>query len=152
MSRCSIALVIVFRISTSTAIRLYVIKIRLGWPTDPKMTIRSYPSPGDRSSLATQDTLPRLYLLIPRESTSSRDAPGDLLTRRTLRSLPQRARSRFPWRGRGPHAIMDCSTQSTDRPEWYREGVAPTTRSRTVWSRSMDHLHHNRGHHQSIHP
>jgi hypothetical protein len=46
MSRCSLVLVVAFRISTSTYIRLYVVWIRFGWLADPKTIIGSYSSPG----------------------------------------------------------------------------------------------------------
>jgi hypothetical protein len=45
-SRRIIALVVAFCITTSTAVRLYVIYIRLGWYVDPKTALGSYASWG----------------------------------------------------------------------------------------------------------
>jgi hypothetical protein len=59
-------------------------------------------------------------------------APGDLPIRSTLRSLNQRARSRFLRAGRGPCAIADRPGQSVDHSEQRREGFAPAARSRTI--------------------
>jgi hypothetical protein len=65
----------------------------------------------------------------------SRYAPGDLPIRSTLRSLNQRARSRFLRAGRGPCAIADRLAQSVDHSEQRRQGVAPAVRSQTILPR-----------------
>jgi hypothetical protein len=83
--------------------------------------------------------LPRIDLLILGDSTSSRDAPGDLSTQDALTSLPQGVRSRFQrGGGRRPCTIAGRPVLCADRPVRHRKGVAPAPRSRIVWTKAAD--------------